>query len=88
MTEQTITQQAVPFLDLAAQQAEVMDDVLPVWQRQLTDAAFIGGAEVAAFERRPQVVLEVVGILETDADPQERPLRGPGRRGRAGPPPT
>ena len=51
MTEQTITQQAVPFLDLAAQQAEVMDDVLPVWQRQLTDAAFIGGAEVAAFER-------------------------------------
>lgn len=51
MTEQTITQQAVPFLDLAAQQAEVMDDVLPVWQRQLTDAAFICGAEVAAFER-------------------------------------
>ncbi|WP_065571683.1 DegT/DnrJ/EryC1/StrS family aminotransferase [Microbacterium oleivorans] len=42
---------SVPFLDLAAQQAEVADEVLPVWQRQLTDAAFIGGAEIEAFER-------------------------------------
>lgn len=40
----------VPFLDLAAQSAEIADEVLPIWQRQLQDAAFIGGSEVAAFE--------------------------------------
>lgn len=40
----------VPFLDLAAQQAEVADEILPVWQQQLASAAFIGGPEVAAFE--------------------------------------
>lgn len=40
----------VPFLDLAAQQAEIADEVLPTWQAQFTSAAFIGGAEVAAFE--------------------------------------
>lgn len=40
----------VPFLDIAAQLAEVADDVLPLWQRQFMSAAFIGGAEVAAFE--------------------------------------
>ncbi|TFD84559.1 DegT/DnrJ/EryC1/StrS family aminotransferase [Cryobacterium lactosi] len=41
----------VPFLDLVAQQAEIADEVLPVWQAQFTSAAFVGGAEVAAFER-------------------------------------
>src|SRR5664279_2697189 len=41
----------VPFLDLAAQSAEIADDVLPVWQAQLASASFIGGPEVAAFER-------------------------------------
>lgn len=41
----------VPFLDLAAQQAEIAHEVLPVWARQLADAAFIGGPEVDAFER-------------------------------------
>lgn len=51
MTESTIARQAVPFLDLAAQQAEVADEVLPVWEAQLRGAAFIGGAEVEAFER-------------------------------------
>lgn len=40
----------VPFLDLAAQQLEVADEVLPIWQRQLETAGFIGGPEVAAFE--------------------------------------
>ncbi|MGC5257559.1 DegT/DnrJ/EryC1/StrS family aminotransferase [Gordonia sp. DT218] len=40
----------MPFLDLAAQQAEITDEVLPVWQKQFTSAAFIGGSEVAAFE--------------------------------------
>ncbi|MFF2271647.1 DegT/DnrJ/EryC1/StrS family aminotransferase [Agromyces sp. NPDC058136] len=41
----------VPFLDLAAQQAEIADEVMPVWRAQLESAEFIGGAEVAAFER-------------------------------------
>lgn len=40
----------VPFLDLPAQQAEIADEVLPVWQQQFEAAAFIGGPEVAAFE--------------------------------------
>ncbi|MCR2815840.1 DegT/DnrJ/EryC1/StrS family aminotransferase [Microbacterium jiangjiandongii] len=45
----TLTE-SVPFLDLAAQQAEIADEVMPVWQAQLTSAAFVGGPEVAAFE--------------------------------------
>lgn len=40
----------VPFLDLPAQQAEIVDEVLPVWKQQFESAAFIGGPEVAAFE--------------------------------------
>jgi dTDP-4-amino-4,6-dideoxygalactose transaminase len=61
----------VPFLDLAAQQAEIVDDVLPVWQRLLTTAAFIGGGEVEAFEREYADyigVAHVVGVSNgTDA---------------------
>ena len=40
----------VPFLDLPAQQAEIADEVLPVWKQQFESAAFVGGPEVAAFE--------------------------------------
>lgn len=40
----------VPFLDLAAQSAEIADEVLPMWQHQLCTGGFIGGSEVAAFE--------------------------------------
>lgn len=40
----------VPFLDLAAQQAEILDEVLPVMQAQLASASFIGGPQIAAFE--------------------------------------
>ncbi|MBD7958555.1 DegT/DnrJ/EryC1/StrS family aminotransferase [Microbacterium sp. Sa4CUA7] len=40
----------VPFLDLAAQQAEVADEVLSGWRAQLQSASFVGGPEVAAFE--------------------------------------
>jgi dTDP-4-amino-4,6-dideoxygalactose transaminase len=49
----------VPFLDLAAQQAEIADEVLPVWQRQFAAAGFIGGDEVEAFERE---YAEYVGV--------------------------
>ena len=42
---------SVPFIDLAAQQAEVAGEVLPVWQRLFDTAGFIGGSEVDAFER-------------------------------------
>lgn len=40
----------VPFLDLPAQQAEIADEVLPVWKQQFESAAFVGGPEVTAFE--------------------------------------
>lgn len=49
----------VPFLDLAAQQAEVADEVLSTWRAQLASAAFIGGAEIAAFE---QEYAEYIGV--------------------------
>ncbi|WP_106816264.1 DegT/DnrJ/EryC1/StrS family aminotransferase [Microbacterium timonense] len=49
----------VPFLDLAAQQAEIADEVLPVWQEQLGAASFIGGPQVEAFERE---YAEYIGV--------------------------
>jgi len=61
----------VPFIDLAAQQAEIFDEVLPIWQAQFTSAAFIGGSEVAAFEREYAAYIGVehcVGVANgTDA---------------------
>lgn len=61
----------VPFLDLAAQQAEIVDEVLPVWHHQLASAAFIGGEQVDAFEREYAEyigVAHVVGVSNgTDA---------------------
>ncbi|ACZ31714.1 DegT/DnrJ/EryC1/StrS aminotransferase [Xylanimonas cellulosilytica DSM 15894] len=49
----------VPFLDLKAQSAEIADEVLPVWQAQLTGAGFVGGPEVTAFERE---YAEYIGV--------------------------
>lgn len=40
----------VPFVDLAAQQAEISAVVLPVWRDILESASFIGGAVVNTFE--------------------------------------
>lgn len=61
----------VPFLDLASQQAEIADEVLPVWRRQLESAGFIGGPEVDAFEREFAAYIgaqHVVGVSNgTDA---------------------
>ena len=61
----------IPFLDLAAQQAEIADEVLPVWREQLRSAAFIGGPEVAAFEEEFAAYIgvdHVVGVSNgTDA---------------------
>ncbi|KDA04893.1 erythromycin biosynthesis sensory transduction protein eryC1 [Microbacterium sp. CH12i] len=61
----------VPFLDLAAQQAEVAEEVLLGWKAQLEAAAFVGGPEVAAFEREYAEyigVQHVVGVSNgTDA---------------------
>ena len=61
----------VPFLDLAAQSAEIADEVLPVWRRQLATGGFIGGPEVAAFEAEYADYLgvpHVVGVSNgTDA---------------------
>lgn len=50
---------SVPFLDLAAQQAEIAGEVLPVWEEQLARASFIGGPEVDAFERE---FAEYIGV--------------------------
>lgn len=41
----------VPLVDLAAQQAAVASDVAEGWRRVLSGSAFVGGPEVAAFER-------------------------------------
>lgn len=40
----------VPFLDLAAQHAEVADEVRAAFDRILATTAFVGGADVATFE--------------------------------------
>jgi dTDP-4-amino-4,6-dideoxygalactose transaminase len=61
----------IPFLDIASQQAEIADEVLPVWQTQFTSAGFIGGPEVAAFEEEYAAYIgveHVVGVSNgTDA---------------------
>lgn len=61
----------VPFIDLAAQQAEIADEVLPAWQAQFRAAAFVGGPEVSAFEREYAAYIGVdhcVGVANgTDA---------------------
>lgn len=49
----------VPFLDLAAQQAEIAEEVLPVWERLFATAGFIGGEQVDAFERE---YAEFIGV--------------------------
>ncbi|KFF60159.1 erythromycin biosynthesis sensory transduction protein eryC1 [Cryobacterium sp. MLB-32] len=49
----------VPFIDLAAQQAEIAEEVLPVWARLFSTAGFIGGEQVAAFERE---YAEFIGV--------------------------
>lgn len=70
MTIKTISTK-VPFVDLAAQQAEIAAEVLPVWQKQLESGAFVGGPEVAAFEQEYAAFIgveHVVGVSNgTDA---------------------
>ena len=41
----------VPFIDLAAQQAEIAAEVLPAWEQLFATAGFIGGDHVVGFER-------------------------------------
>lgn len=49
----------VPFLDIAAQNEEIAEEVLPVWHAQLASGLFIGGAEVDAFEKE---YAEYIGV--------------------------
>lgn len=49
----------VQFLDLAAQSAEIADEVLPVWQRLFRHGEFVGGSEITAFERE---YAEYIGV--------------------------
>jgi len=62
---------SVPFLDIASQQAEIADEVFPVWRAQFASAGFIGGPEVAAFEEEYAAYIgveHVVGVSNgTDA---------------------
>ncbi|MGO4689570.1 DegT/DnrJ/EryC1/StrS family aminotransferase [Glaciibacter sp. 2TAF33] len=72
----------VPFLDLVAQQAEIADEVLPIWRAQFTSAAFIGGSEVATFEREYAAYIGVrhcVGVAN-GTDAVELALRAVGIR--------
>lgn len=61
----------VPFVDLAAAHAEVAEDIATGFKRVLAETAFIGGVEVAAFEREYaafQGVAHCVGVANgTDA---------------------
>ena len=41
----------IPLVDLAAQHAAVADEVSQGWRQVLADTAFVGGPQVAAFER-------------------------------------
>ena len=70
----------VPFLDIASQQAEIIDEVLPVWQAQFSTAAFIGGPEVAAFEEEYAEYIGVHHVLgvSNGTDALELALRGVG----------
>ncbi len=53
----------VPFLDLSAQQAEIIDEVLPKWREQFRSAAFVGGPEVQAFETEYAAYLGVEHVI-------------------------
>lgn len=53
----------IPFLDIASQQAEIADEVLPVWQAQFTSAGFIGGPEVSAFEEEYAAYIGVEHVI-------------------------
>ena len=41
----------IPLVDLAAQHAAVADEVSQGWRQVLADTAFVGGPQVARFER-------------------------------------
>ena len=43
--------EAIPFLDLVAQHRPLEDELVEAFRRALRSAAFVGGAEVEAFER-------------------------------------
>ena len=59
---------SIPLVDLSAQHAAVADEVAEGWQEVLARTAFIGGPQVAAFERE---YAEFIGVPA---------LRGDGKR--------
>ncbi|KGJ79344.1 erythromycin biosynthesis sensory transduction protein eryC1 [Cryobacterium roopkundense] len=72
----------VPFIDLAAQQAEIAHEVLPVWERLFATAGFIGGEQVDGFERE---YAEFIGVgycvgVGNGTDAVELALRAAGVR--------
>ena len=72
----------VPFIDLVAQQAEIAQEVLPVWEQMFTTAGFIGGEHVEGFERE---FAEFIGVeycvgVGNGTDAVELALRAAGVR--------
>lgn len=70
----------VPFVDLAAQQAEIHDEIVPAVEEILRTAAFVGGPAVARFERDYAAFVGVdhcVGV-GNGTDAVELALRGVG----------
>lgn len=72
----------IPFLDLAAQQIEIADEILPRWRAQFLSAAFVGGPEIASFERE---YAEYIGVkhcvgVANGTDAVELALRAVGIR--------
>jgi dTDP-4-amino-4,6-dideoxygalactose transaminase len=51
VTAVTVSRSPVPIVDLAAQHVPLHDEILAAWSRILRAGAFVGGVEVAAFER-------------------------------------
>ncbi|HUD38891.1 MAG TPA: DegT/DnrJ/EryC1/StrS family aminotransferase [Streptosporangiaceae bacterium] len=71
---------SIPLVDLAAAHQEIAQEVVEGWQEVLAAAAFIGGPQVAAFEREFAAftgVQECVGVAN-GTDAIELPLRALG----------
>lgn len=73
----------VPFLDLASQQSEIAEEVLPAWDDVLRTALFVGGPHVDAFETQYADYIGVrncVGVAN-GTDALELAYRAAGVRG-------
>src|SRR2546423_820148 len=78
--ERSSTMTEIPLVDLAAQHAVIDTEVAQGWQQVLAGTAFIGGPQVAAFEREFAAftgVTECIAVAN-GTDAIELALRGGG----------